>query len=246
MFFAAHALLFKLHLPSRYTKYTFRIVLALAAGVALVLILDAILQWAERNPKFVRWFAASAFIALSGALLVWSPLSAKKFPFHLSYRTGKHPNLYEFFSRQPKDILIASLTEQINQLPTFSRRSILVGREYAIPYQIGYYRQLRQRTKDLIRAQYSSDLAVVQGFIRKYGVSFWLLERKSFTPEYVSRDAWIKQYQPEANEAVHRLKKGMVPALAGLMDRCPVYKDKRFVVLDAKCILEMKRSTDAQ
>ena len=241
MFFAAHAFLFKLHLPSRYTKYTFRIVLALAAGVALVLILNAIFQWAERNPPFIRWFAATAFIALAGTLLLWSPLSAKKFPFHLSYRTGKHPGLYQFFSRQPKDILIASLTEQINQLPTFSRRSILVGREYAIPYQIGYYRQFRQRTEDLVRAQYSPDLVVVQGFIRKYGVSFWLLERASFTPEYVRRDAWIRQYQPEANEAVYRLKKGEVPALAAFMDRCSVYEDAPFVVLDARCILQAKR-----
>ena len=241
MFFAAHALLFKLHLPSRYTKYTFRIVLALAAGVALVLILNAIFQWAERNPPFIRWFAATAFIALAGTLLLWSPLSAKKFPFHLSYRTGKHPGLYQFFSRQPKDILIASLTEQINQLPTFSRRSILVGREYAIPYQIGYYRQFRQRTADLVRAQYSPDLVVVQGFIRKYGVSFWLLERASFTPEYVRRDAWIRQYQPEANEAVYRLKKGEVPALAAFMDHCSVYEDAPFVVLDARCILQAKR-----
>jgi len=242
MFLAAHALLFRLHLPSRYTKYTFRIVLALAAGVALVLILDAILQWAEKNPRFLRWFVASAFIAFSGALLLWSPLSAKKFPSNLSYRTGKHPDLYQFFSRQPKGILIASLTEQVNQLPTFSRRSILVGREYAIPYQIGYYRQFRQRTADLVRAQYSPDLAVVQGFIRKYGVSLWLLERTSFTPEYVSRDTWIKQYQPEANEAVHRLKKGEVPALAAFMDRCSVYEDMHFVVLDARCILQARRA----
>jgi hypothetical protein len=154
---------------------------------------------------------------------------------------GRYPALYEFFSRQPKDILIASLTGQVNNLPTFSRRSVLTGREYAIPYQTGYYRQLRQRTKDLIRAQYSSDLAVVQGFIRKYGVSLWLLERTSFTPEYVSRDTWIKQYQPEANEAVHRLKKGDVPALAAFMDRCSVYGDTRFVVLDARCILQAKR-----
>ncbi len=240
MFFAAHALLFRLHLPPRYTKYSFPIVMALAAGMAFALILDAVLQWAERNPNSLKRVVAWIFIALSAALLLRSPLSTKEFS-HLNYVLGRYPALYEFFSRQPKDILIASLAIEVNNLPTFARRSILTGRKYAVPYQIGYYRQFRQRTADLVRAQYSPDLALVQGFIRKYGVSFWLLDRRAFTPEHVSRDTWIKQYQPEANEAVHRLKKGELPALAAFMDRCSVYENARSVVLDARCILKARR-----
>jgi hypothetical protein len=34
---------------------------------------------------------------------------------------------------QPQDIRIASLAEEANNIPTFAQRSILVGREYAIP-----------------------------------------------------------------------------------------------------------------
>jgi len=81
-------------------------------------------------------------------------------------------------------------------------------------------------------------LAVVQGFIRKYGVSFWLLERRSFTRSYVERDRWINLYQPEAREASNRMKKGESTALAIFMGRCSVYEDERFVVLDARCILK--------
>jgi hypothetical protein len=243
MFFAAHVLLFKLHLPSRYTQYTFRVLMALAAGMALVLILDAVFRWAEQYPSFLKRLVASGFLALLGILLCWSPLFGKKFPSRLSYGVGRSPALYEFFSRQPKDILIASLAEETNNLPIFSQRSILVGREYAIPYQIGYYRQVRQRVVDLIRAQYSPDLAVVRDFIRKYKLSFWLLDRKSFTSQYLAAHASVNQFQPEAHEAASRLEGGQIPALADFLDRCSVYKDKRFVVLDAKCILEVKRST---
>ena len=42
MFTLAHAVLFKLHLPSRYTGYSFRIILAFAAGIVLTAILDAL------------------------------------------------------------------------------------------------------------------------------------------------------------------------------------------------------------
>jgi hypothetical protein len=243
MFFAAHVFLFKLHLPSRYTQYTFRVLMALAAGMALVLILDAVFRWAEQYPSFLKRLVASGFLALLGILLCWSPLFGKKFLSRLSYGVGRSPALYEFFSRQPKDILIASLAEETNNLPIFSQRSILVGREYAIPYQIGYYRQVRQRVVDLIRAQYSPDLAVVRDFIRKYKLSFWLLDRKSFTSQYLAAHASVNQFQPEAHEAASRLEGGQIPALADFLDRCSVYKDKRFVVLDAKCILEVKRST---
>jgi hypothetical protein len=234
MFFAAHALLFRLHLPSRYSKHGFLIAMALAAGMAFVLILEAVLQWTERNPTFLKSLVPWTFIALSAALLLQSPLLAQGFN---EYVLGGHPALYEFFARQPKDILIASLTVEANNLPTFSRRSILTGRKYAVPYQTGYYRQFRQRMKDLIRAQYSPDLAVVQDFIRKYGVSFWLLEHTSLTRKYLS-DRWIHLYQPEAREAANAMKRGETPALAGFLGRCSVYEDQHFVVLDARCILK--------
>lgn len=87
---------------------------------------------------------------------------------------------------QPQDIRIASLAEEANNIPTFAQRSILVGREYAIPYHWGYYRQFRQRTLHLIRAQYSGDWATLQNFARKYGVDFWLLEKSAFALEYLA------------------------------------------------------------
>lgn len=241
MFFAAHALLFKLHLPSRYSKFSFRIVLALAAALALILILDEMLRWAEGASH--RWpsSVALAFVGLVGISLFSIPADLKHFPTHLGYIYGQHPGLYKFFARQPKDSLIASLTNEVNHLPTFSQRPILTGREYAIPYHKGYYRQFRQRTVDLIHAQYSSDLGVLQDFIRKYGVTFWLLDRKAFSPEYVLHDRWIKLFQEEAREAAERMKRGVDPALARLVGRCTAFEDTDFIVLDAKCILRAIR-----
>ena len=43
MFGAAHLLLFRLHLPSRYTQHSLRFVLALAAGIVLCVLLNAAL-----------------------------------------------------------------------------------------------------------------------------------------------------------------------------------------------------------
>jgi hypothetical protein len=243
MFFLAHALLFKLHLPSRYTQHSLRVVMALAAGIALIVALDAVFSWSGHGGKVGvrgREFLALGTAALLGTGLVLYPifLSLSNYRFPLTaYVVGSEARLYEFFAQQPRDIVIASLAEETNNLPTFSRRSILVGRKYAIPFHVGYYRQVRQRTADLLRAQYSDDLAEARDLIQTYGVNFWLLHRAAFMPEYVEGNPWFQQFQPTAAEAWARLKRGRMPALASVMDRCSVFETMAFVVLDAVCIV---------
>jgi hypothetical protein len=253
MFFAAHAVLFKLHLPSRYTGHTFRIIIALASAIAISTLLDTILRWAIekgtpnpsiqskiQNPKSKIVIALAATL-LIGILLIGYPSFVKKFPI-TNYRVGMMPTLYEFFQKTPKDTLIASLADEANNLPSFAQRSILVGREYAIPYHMGYYRQFRQRTLDLIHAQYSPNLAEVKTFIQKYGIDFWLLAPGAFTPDYVKpkraeNNRWIQQYQPAANEALANLQQGKIPALSKLIEPCKVFEAEGFVVLQADCLV---------
>lgn len=236
MFFGAHALLFKLHLPNRYSEHSLKIVLAISAGITLVVISDALWHTAPRFlPHFQRQrLLALALVALLGAALVLYP-SFEEFPV-TKYKVGSFPLLYKFFQEQPKNSLIASLSTEADNIPTFSGRSILVGREYAIPYNLGYYSQFRQRMLAVIRAQYSLDLTAVQTLIQKYGVDFWLLDRTAFIPEYVANNNWLTQYQPAATEALTKLHQGKLPALSGVIERCSVFETPGLVVLDAACI----------
>lgn len=244
MFFAAHALLFKLHLPNRYTHHSLVILMAIAAGIALTLLLDTVWQrsdeLAKKTGKLANSRNAWGATVLLGVFLVFYPgillLLGIEFP-HDTYKVGDVPQLYEFFQQQPKDTLIASLADEANKIPTFSQRSILVGRKYAIPYHMGYYRQFRQRTLELIHAQYTPDLAEVKEFIKKYGVDFWMLETEAFNSDYLPEDDWIQQYQPAAAEAQRNLERGAIPALATVIENCSVLRADHFVVLEAKCIL---------
>ena len=238
MFFIAHILLFRLHLPSRYTGLSFRIIIALATAIALTLIIDALFNWAENREKFPIKFRPIISLVLTGlilASLVLYPAFVKGFPL-VKYKVGRATDLYDFFREQPDDILIASLEEEANLLPTFAQRSILLGREYAIPYQVGYYTQFRQRVIDLIVAQYSSNLTDVKDFIQKYGIDFWMVHRGSFTPEYVEKNSWLMQYE-SAQDAVTFLQLGYIPALATTIPICTVFQNDSLFVLDANCIL---------
>lgn len=236
LFLAAHALLFKLHLPSRYTAYTLRFVLAFATAISLTLVFDAGLQWLRRQPRpgFARltvWGVAS----LLGLALWIYPSTIPDFP-KTNYQHGKAPELYEFLAQQPKDSMVAGVLKETDDLPSFARRSIFVGREYAIPYHVGYANQFRQRVIDLIRAQYSLDRPALAEFIRTTGIDFWLLNRKTFHPDFLDEN-WIKQYPSVVEEARANLERGN-PVLKRSIKRCLVFEDQPgdLLILDAHCV----------
>ncbi len=238
MFIMAHAVLFRLHLPSRYSKHSLRIVLVLAAAIAIILLLDAIIQACQRlafPPIQGKPVLGRAIVTLVGIALILSPLGFHNFP-KTNYEVGRKHDLYEFFAKQPNDILIASLSKEADFLPTFSGRSVLVSREYGIPYHTNYYNQFRNRAIDLIQAQYSPNLAEVKHFIRQYGIDFWLLDKTAFNPQYIADNRWIMQYQPVAAEAQARLKQAIVPAIVNVIDSCSVFDTEKVVVLDTECI----------
>ena len=226
MFLAANALLFRLYLPSRFTVNSFRIVLAVSAGISAVVMLDAVFRVAKQRALVILTPAA----VLAAALV----LPFVKGPIvDTRYKTGENPRLYEFLAGQPKDSLVASLSADGENLPIFARRSILVGREIALPFHKRYYSQIRQRMSDLVSAQYSPDPAELQTFVQKYGVTHLLLDRNAFTPEYVSHEKWITRFQPATRE---KLEAGLRPALSIYMDDCKALETKRLVLVSTDCI----------
>ena len=240
LFLASHALLFQLHLPSRYTQHSLRVVMSLSAAIALVILLDATFQWVRSKTLILQLIKADSLslivvILLFGYLTLY-PISLSKFP-KTNYHMGLAPNLYQFFAEQPKDITIASISSEANNIPTFAHRSILSGQEYAIPYHLGYYRRFQTRTLELIQAQYAENLSELQNFIQKYDVDFWLLESDTLTPEYIERNGWMQQYPQATQPALEQLKSDRTPAFLGVLDRCPALQIDSFTVLPTECIL---------
>ena len=204
MYILAHIALFRLHLPSRYTTHSLRISVAICAGITITIVTDYLFK------NYRQRFPSKSIILSSLTIIIIALLTYYNFfDFHspTGYKVGSYPELYRFFQQQPKDIVIASLAKEADNLPTFTKRSTLVSREYAIPYHLGYYTPFSLKVRDLITAQYSNNLQTVQQFIRKYNVSYWLIETDSFTPEYVIKNRWFKQYQLEYDRAVSQVLK---------------------------------------
>ncbi len=254
MFILAHLLLFQLHLPGRYTQHTIRIIIALVDGIVISIVINAISRKINQALKGSYNLCKIAVLALLICLLLYPTYAVQSYPRRLGYFTGNSPQLYQFLEQQPKDSLIASLSQEADFIPSLTGRSVLVAREYAIPYHQGYYRKFRHRVQDLITAQYSLDITTIRNFIQKYNIDLWLLDKNAFEVEYLSSNSWLMQFEKVTNKAINILEKNQQPLLQKsldmtegmlidsmgnqvILDRCTVFNQDNLVLLSAKCLL---------
>ncbi|WP_413163058.1 hypothetical protein ACL6C3_27905 [Capilliphycus salinus ALCB114379] len=247
LFFLAHLLLFYLFLPSRYTNHSFYILIAVSTGITLTVIIDGVLRWGEKssisrpkNAKIFHNILALGVTTLIAIAVIFYPSFLETFTSP-SYKQPKEASLYKFLSQQPKDTVIASLSPEADNIPSFAQRSVLVAWEYSIPYQVGYHREIRQRAMDLIDAQYTQNLQVLQNFIQTYNVDLILLDGNAFLPYYLTDNNWFRQWEFKAEEVKPTLKPDTPPAvIATLVDLCSAYRTDTFIVVNANCILEVQ------
>ncbi len=242
MFFIAHLLLFKLHLPSRYVQHSLRIVLAVGAAILITSWIHSLTTWAtfgiNRAGRIRRRLVSSSLIGLLLVSVTLYPMTLKRF-ISPGYVNVGYQNFYGFLAEQPKDILIASLSRRADNVGSLAARSVLASREHSIPYHVGYYRPLRDRLQRLIAAQYAPDLAAITALIQAEGVTHWLLDTKSFDAAALADDDWLLQYQPQMDTAIATLNAGQQPALANpaLQQTCSIYSDEGLILLAADCLL---------
>jgi hypothetical protein len=244
-FLIAHAIAFKIYLPSRYTQHSWRIVLAIASGIALTVVWQALFnqlkQAINANAVFQITLKTILTLGVTGTLIIlllfypnlfWQDA----FPSR-SYVSGNYPELYQFLQAQPKTAVVAGLTDETNNLLAFSGRSVLVAPKYGDPYHVKYRNQFRQHVLDLIQAQYSTDYSDLKTVIEKYNLSFWLLDQAAFGPDYLKQEQWFNPYFSQKAAIIATLEQGVKPALLKFRKPCSVFRSKNLVLLDTRCIL---------
>ncbi|MEM9484926.1 MAG: hypothetical protein AAGA83_14705 [Cyanobacteria bacterium P01_F01_bin.116] len=238
MFLASHATLFWLHLPSRYSRHVIKVIVALAAAMVLITLLDSGLRRLCKTP-FSPWKQITALAMIAGFTIVsvGYPLLLKSF-LNVVYITSNRTVLYDYIKQQPHDIRIASLANEAENIPAFTGRSVMVSQGHSLAYHQGYYQQIRQRLLDLIKAQYSPELSVLQAVINDYGIDFWLIDEKSFNPAELPH-MWLRQFEPEWTQAIAQLQQ-QPPALQRLQPECTAISDQGKVLISAPCLLAAK------
>lgn len=226
LFFLAHLMLFHLHLPSRFTQHSVRIVVALLA--AHVLVTSGQYIWRQLKTGNIsaglKSGYAYALLTLYACLLAY-PLVLGIFGVNIidrgHFKVGKQAQLYRFFSQQPTDSVVAVLSEFANNIPAFSLRSVVYSNEYAIAYHRGYYTKLETRRKEMDAAYLTDNADELREFIDKYRVSHFVIDD-------VARERW----QSRQNEM-------QIPRLKQYVSKCRTFYDDGVEVIDAKCIRQI-------
>ncbi len=234
LFGLAHLMLFRLHLPSRYAQHNWRILIALTTGITLAIVLHQLAQKITNLPNISQLL----IMAIAITIVLYPTINVQSRPHRFSYVEGKATELYQFLQQQPQDVVIASLSAEADFIPTFAQRTVLVSKEYSIPYHWDYYQQIRQRTQDLIQAQYSSNPNELNKFIKKYQVNLWLLEESAFTVQYLRENSWFNQFQPQTKNAIEELQQAKKPSIVSKIEGCSIFHTAKLNLLDAQCIVK--------
>jgi hypothetical protein len=209
LFFLAHLLFFQLFFPSRYVKQSLPLVLAVAAGVALGILVEAIgdrAGAARRGP-----------LRVGLALCVGLAVAVYPADYHTAFVRDRHPSITAYLRTQPKDTLVAGLHSETDSVPTFARRPVLVNREYLLPFHLGYSDELDRRMEDLTEAYYAESPARIVEFVERYGVDVILVNREAF------------------EQATLKRKRTRPFALLELASRCAVMQDGEVAVVPTGC-----------
>lgn len=246
LFLIAHLIFPALYLPSRYTFYSSRFVLILASSVMLTLVGQGWGAWIMRQKRRVsdwNWLdfaTVELSLALAIAILI-TPAIPFLFLGGQGWVIGQPASVFEHIAQSPKDSLVASLVTDINDnVPAFSERSILVGREFALPFHPKFYAQMQQRAEDLVRSQYTPDPAVLRSFIETYGLDIWIIDRDFTNPAYLNQQPWLvnSSMQKTVTAVQTQLQRGIQPVISRAIAECLTFEAANLVVLDAPCLVQ--------
>lgn len=238
-FALAHQLLFRLHLPNRYTEHSLRIVAAFGGGIAIALILERCYRTLI-NPDPDRPFI-NAIDILSGLIifltLITYPLALniKNYDFPTTNYTAGIPSLHQFLRTQPPDSLVASLEKEADNIPALAGRSIYVGAKgYILPYHKGFYGEMVDRLSRLTAAQYSDRPETLKQFFQDSGITHWLINRNSFTEDYL--DARQFRQFNLGEDIRQELRQGKQPILLTVLETCSVWSQDDLILVTTDCI----------
>jgi len=227
LFFFAHALLFRLYLPSRFVQWSLPLVLAVSAGLGLAILFEIVAALLKGRARGVT----VALLALVCALA----LAVYPARYDGNFVTDRYPRISAYLRAQPPDTLVAAVPTEADSVPAFSGRRVLTAREYALAYHTGYYATVAQRTRDLIDVYYTDSPRRVTDVAEQYGVDLFLVNRSAYDRDRFA-DAWAGEFEPYVSEIRAILRRSGRFALLDAARRCGTLTEGDVTVVSVSCV----------
>jgi hypothetical protein len=155
--------------------------------------------------------------------------------YDAGFRSDPYPVLSEYLRGQPKDVLVAAPTDHADLLAAITGRRVLVAREYALAYHVGYYAEVSQRMADLTDAYYDEGTKRLSFLAERYGVDFFLVDEHAFDAS-TYRWAWGPRFEPYTSSIGAKLTRRRRYALQDLARGCAVVVDGTVALVPATCL----------
>jgi hypothetical protein len=199
-FIAAHVLLFKLHYPSRHTRF----MLPAFFMLWLAAVLPRALERARRLPPVDRlvtrigrpaWLGSLAALAIVLVALVNAPRLLK------DLRAERRPGfaeVMEFLSGLPKDARIAAHPRVASDIPLLTRRSVIACEETSQSYFLGYYRIVKPMISAEVEAAYATAWPAIDQLCDRFGATVFLVDLDNYRRPIDRKHAYFEPFISEA------------------------------------------------
>ncbi len=235
LFGIAHLLLFKLHLPSRYTIYTLPLAFMLAIGASTGPFLLATkgiwirVKAGEFWGRFQSRKLALLLLALILTVYAWAQGHViVNMDTQVAVLDRSQRQMLAFLQELPKDTLVAAHPLDADNVPLVSRRKVLANQELSLPYQMGYYRKIRQRILDFFEAYYAGDWGEIEEFVSKYRIGALVVNKEHFTPSFLQGSIYLEPFHSFAKKKLEETKEF---ALLAQPKEKLCFENSRFLVL---------------
>lgn len=238
LFGTAHAVLFLLHLPSRYTHYSLRILFVLAVGLLVGGLLHRVAGWLAIG-RPVRTAGAMLLLPAAAAALVAARSVADNGYITAAADDPLRPVLAAI-AALPPDARLATLSPAGSVLPVVTGRSVLAAHEFMIPYHRGYFEPLQARAARFVAARRLDGLPAVQAALRRLGVSHVLVDARVAADSRSDAAAdlrWVADLPGDAGAS------GLAPGsgMQALIATCRLLASGPYILVAVQCRARRER-----
>jgi hypothetical protein len=204
---AAHATLFKLHLPSRYTRFTLPAFFMLWIAAILPAVVERLRRFAAIE-RLHSWIARPAVFAILAAVALggYGVQSALRVSRNLGRTPAEgYPELISFLSTLPVDAKIAAHPRDASDFPLLARRSVIACEETSTPYDLGYYAKMKERISAELEACYAMEWPAVDRLAKDFGAAVFVVNRARYPADFETiASSYFEPFRSALRESLDR------------------------------------------
>lgn len=220
-FAIAAALAFRLHLPSRYSQRPIRFIEMLA-------IVQAFAVWGG------PWLRSRCPLCLKAGGVAMIAFAVVTFGWP---KAAEHPQdrpAMAWLAQTAPETRIGGVSDELSFVPSLLGRSVLASPEHAIPYHLGYFREVERRLVDMLTVASTADTAEMRAILDRYGLDVFVVDR-AFLDSRTLPKYYGRTIPEEAHAALERMA-ARSPALTARVAECTSFSGESLIVLDARCL----------